>query len=237
MREKILAQLKSCREADYKKFNCKLIPGIDIEKVIGIRVPDIRKVAKELAKENFLEYINQLPKDCFFEERLIHGMLIGYGKMKVDKRLELLIEFVPYIDNWATCDTVIATQKWVSKNEEVVWEFLQEFLRNDEEFRKKDKEFIIRFGVVMLLDYYINERYIDRALESLQKINNPAYYVMMGVAWCLCLCYIRFPEKTEAVLKWGQLDDTTQNKTIQKIRESYRVSKERKEKVLKYKRK
>ena len=109
-------------------------------------------------------------------------------------------------------------------------EYLLPYLRSDEEF-------FIRFGVVMLLDHFITEDYIDLVLEEMDKIHQDAYYVKMAVAWNLSVCFVKFRDKALSYLRTNHLDDWTYNKTIQKIRESYRVTKEDKEMLLKMKRK
>lgn len=224
MREPIRKKLKESSEADYKAFNCKLNPGVDPDRVLGVRLPVLRGIAKEIAKGDFRKYIHQLPQDCFFEERMIHGMILGYCKVDWKDWCDLVEGFVPHIKDWATCDSGAMTMKAIKKHHEKGWSFLQQFLQSGEEFSR-------RFGAVMLLAHYVREDYIDRVLEAYDKIDKEPYYVMMAVAWGISHCYVAFPEKTEAFLRKGSLDVKTHNKAIQKIRESNRVDREEKERL------
>ena len=139
---------------------------------------------------------------------------------------------VPRIDNWAVCDTFCGDLKFADReeNRRRVWEFLQSYLSDD-------REYFLRFGVVMIMDHYIDVSHIDSILKILAGIHHEGYYVKMAVAWALSMCYVAFPQKTEALIKNNRMDDFTHNKTIQKIRESYRVSKEDKERLKGLKRK
>lgn len=237
VREEILQELMAAKDEAYKEFNCRLIPGVDIDKVIGIRIPKVRTVAKKLAKENFREYIDQLPRDCMYEERMIHGMAIGYATHDYDEWEEAVSQFIPYIHDWATCDSCASTMKIVRKEPERGMRFLRSLLKADGEFKK-------RFGLVMIMDHFVNgsapdrdPKYIKSILNDAAAVDTEKYYVMMAVAWLISVCFVKFPEETEELLQSGRLDDVTQNKAIQKIRESYRVPKEEKERLKELKRK
>lgn len=229
MRNEILQQLMKEREENYKDFNCKLIPGVDKNRVLGIRIPKLRKIAKEISNANYMEYIKELPQDCYYEERMIHGMILGYIKIEIEKEFGLIRDFVPYINDWATCDSVATGLKKSRKNLKATRVFLDEFLKSKEEYKS-------RFGVVMLLAHFINEDYIDDVLSQMATLETDRYYVMMAVAWTVSVCYIKFPDKTTKLFESNRLDGITQNKSIQKIRDSYRVAKEDKEKLLLFKR-
>jgi hypothetical protein len=164
------------------------------------------------------------------EETMLQGMTLGYVKSDFAGIRPYLDAFLPKIKNWSVCDSTCASLKIASKEPEAVLEYLLPYLRSDEEF-------FIRFGVVMLLDHFITEDYIDLVLEEMDKIHQDAYYVKMAVAWNLSVCFVKFRDKTLSYLRTNHLDDWTYNKTIQKIRESYRVTKEDKEMLLKMKRK
>ena len=133
------------------------------------------------------------------------------------------------INSWGICDSSCATCHFMKKDQEYWYGYLQKWL-------KSSREYEIRFGVVCLLDFFINEAYIDAVLEEMKKIHHDGYYVKMAVAWAVSICYIHFPEKTQKLLKENSLDDWTHNKTIQKIRESLRISKEEKEMLKTWKR-
>ena len=149
--------------------------------------------------------------------------------MNVEERLNYIESFVPKIDNWAICDSFCNTLKFVNKNKEIMWEFIQSYLKSYNEFE-------IRFAVVIILNYYITEDYIDLVLKTLDNIKHDGYYVKMAVAWAISMCFIKFEEKTMAYLKDNSLDDFTYNKSLQKICESLRVDKNTKELIKSMKR-
>lgn len=213
-----------------KKFTESLHPGI--ENVLGIRIPALRQLGAQIAKDDWQNYL-QTADTYYMEERILQGMVIGNLKMKdVEAYLSLVAEFVPIINSWSVCDTFdfYGKQRFVDKNKERVWEFLESWLKSDQEYE-------IRFGVVMAMAHYIDEEYIDKVLQWTDRIHHEGYYVKMAVAWALSVCYVKFPQKTMDYLKKNNLDDFTYNKALQKIVESYRVSPEDKEIIRSMKRK
>ena len=144
-------------------------------------------------------------------------------------RINYIESFVPKIDDWAICDSFCNTLKFVNKNKEIMWEFIQSYLKSYNEFE-------IRFAVVIILNYYITEDYIDLVLKTLDNIKHDGYYVKMAVAWAISMCFIKFEEKTMAYLKDNSLDDFTYNKSLQKICESLRIDKNTKELIKSMKR-
>lgn len=218
MKNQIREELFKLKDDKYKEFHSSLCPGVDT--IIGVRVPVLRKYAKELSKGNWKENFNQIQND-YYEEIMLQGMIIGIAIKDVEELKTYLEDFVPKIDNWAVCDVCCAGLKLTQKNMKEMWRFLQKYL-------KSDKEFEIRFGIVMLLDYYINEEYIEKLLQIFDATKNEGYYVKMAIAWAISICYIKFPEKTEKYLESCRLDTFTYKKSIQKIKESYRVSPEQK---------
>lgn len=217
IREKIF----ELADEKYKEFHSGLCPNTN--NIVGVRVPVLRNYAKELARGDFRKYLANA-KDEYYEEVMLQGMVIGLAKMELEERLDYVKRFVPKIDNWAICDVFCAGLKFVNKNKEKVWKFLKQYL-------KSNKEFEIRFGVVMLLDFYITEDYIDRVIKILNEIKHEGYYVKMAVAWAISICYIKFPSETMKLLHENELDDFTYNKALQKIIESYRVSEEDKKMI------
>jgi 3-methyladenine DNA glycosylase AlkD len=235
MRVELLQRMEALREEAYKNFSANLIPGIDREKMLGVRIPALRKIATELLKGDqteLIDYIHTLSNEdqngVLYEEKLLWGILLAKAKMTNDERMAGYRAFVPAIDNWAVCDIASATLPAIKKNPEPWMDFFLSYVRRDQEYE-------IRFGVVMLLANFIDEVHIDKVLLELSKVNHPAYYVTMAVGWTLSACYVRFPEKTEALMAKGNLTKEIQNKTIQKIRESNRVSKVNKEHMKGYK--
>ena len=202
----------------YKKFHSGLCPNTD--NIIGVRLPQLRQIAKDIAKDDWREYLKNCQED-YYEENLINGLVIAYAKCDAEEKLKYIERFIPKIDNWATCDSFCNSLKFTTKNRELVWDFLQQYLNSD-------KEFEIRFAVVMMLNFYITEEYIDIVLKTLNKIHHDGYYVKMAVAWAVSICFVHFEEKTMDFLKNNELDDFTYNKSLQKICESLRVDKDTK---------
>lgn len=231
VRQKLLA----LAEPEYRAFHSNLLPGI--EHILGVRVPKLRDLAKQIVKAVSSDpdqsiwrmYLDTVQCE-YYEEAMIFGMIIGYAKMDDEERIQRLDSFVPLINNWAVCDCCCSTLKFMAKNPEGWFPYLLGQIQ-------KGDEFSIRFGVVCLMDYYITEAWIDRLLQIFQSVCHEAYYVKMAVAWAVSMCYVKFPEKTREFLETDTLDTFTHNKSIQKIRESYRVSKAEKEELNKLKRK
>lgn len=223
----IRERLFKLQDEEYKKFHSSLCPNVD--NIIGVQIPKLRTIAKEIAKENPEEFLN-FAQTHYYEEKVLYGLVIGYMKADLKTRKYYLDKFVPIIDSWAVCDCCVSSFKFVNKNKEEMWTYTQKYL-------KSNKEFELRFAVVILMGYYLTEEYIDKVLEIYNNIKNDAYYVKMAVAWALSFCYIKFPEKTMKLFANNQLDNFTYNKALQKIIESSRVSKEEKDKIRKMKRK
>ena len=226
MKEKIRQDLLQMADEKYREFHAALCPGT--QNMIGIRVPVLKSYGKEIAKGNWREYL-QNAQDDYYEETLLQGIVIGMAKMPIQELLQRLEKFIPKINNWAVCDVTCASLKAIKKNLDIVWDFLQPYL-------KSTKEFEVRFAVVILLDFYVTDEYIDRVLQELDKIKQKDYYAKMAIAWAISICYIKQREKTLEYLNKSQLDDFTYNKAIQKTLESTRISKEEKVMLKKLKR-
>ena len=150
------------------------------------------------------------------------GMVIGLAVMDFDERLSLLDIFVPIIDNWAVCDIAIGDLKSVKKNKDKMYEYVQKYLNSDREYE-------VRFAVVVLMQYFIEDDYIDKVLQIYDNVEHEGYYVKMAVAWAISVCFVKYRKLTIEYLNNSNLDNFTYNKALQKIRESNRVSKEDKE--------
>ena len=190
----------------FKTFHSRLCPNTD--NIIGVRLPLLRQLAKRNCKGRLEKFLSN-SKEEYYEEILINGLVIAYAKCDVEERLNYIESFVPKIDNWAICDSFCNTLKFVNKNKEIMWEFIQPYLKSYNEFE-------IRFAVVIILNYYITEDYINLVLKTLDNIKHDGYYVKMAVAWAISMCFIKFEEKTMAYLKDNSLDDFTYNKSLQK---------------------
>ena len=206
-------ELFNNQDLKYKEFHSKLVPSIDDSKIIGVRIPQLRKIGKALADNDFAW--------DYYEEVMLHGFYIGYSKLPYEDRLTLLNEFVPKIDNWAVCDCVCSTLKFVNKNK-------AEFLHYLKKYMDSDREYEIRFALVMLMDYYIDDEYSDFAVEYFKIINSDYYYVNMAAAWALSVAFVKYREKVLPLIENNALTKEIHNMTISKIRDSFRVDKETK---------
>lgn len=206
LRQKLLEN----QDLKYKEFHKKLVPNIDENKIIGVRIPIIRKIAKEAFlsnAENKLEY---------YEEIMVYGLTLGMIKCSADEHMNQLEGFVKLIDNWAVCDTCCSSFKFTKKYKDEMYPFILSYIGKG--------EYETRFAVVMLMDYYLCDEYIDKVLEIIKNINSNYYYVNMACAWAVQAAFVKYRNKTLALLKSKCLNADVQNKAIQKIRDSYRVS-------------
>lgn len=216
--------LKSQQDLNYLEFHRKLVDTKDI--IIGIRTPILKKIAKEISRGNYLDFI-LLNQNHFYECVLIEGFVLGnIGYQK--NSFQLLSNFISKIDNWATCDLTVSHLKWVKKEKESVFSFIKDNLKSQSPWMK-------RFCFVLLLNYYIEEEYLDFIFNSCDNYQMDHYYVKMSIAWLISICFVKYKEETLEYLKRANLDIWTYNKAIQKIKESTRVSKEEKDIVQKIK--
>lgn len=211
--EDIRNLLNNLAEDKYKAFQHNLIPNVT--NVLGVRIPELRKIAKDISTNNWKSFVENEDK-VSFEEIMLEGFVIGYAKTDIDESLKYIEKFIPKINNWAVCDSCVTGFKFTKKNMPKVLDFTKLYLNSE-------KEFEVRFAVIMLLSFYITEEYIDEVLFLLNKVSNRAYYVQMAIAWAVSVCFVKFPERTESFLLNNTLDDFTHNKSIQKITESFRV--------------
>lgn len=211
-----------------QKFTANLHPGV--ENILGIRIPELRNLAQQIAKnDQWREYL-QNAGTFYMEERILKGMVIGYLKgLSLQEHLKLIADFVPLINSWSVCDTFCPTLKFSAKYPQEMWKFIQPYLFSAQEYE-------VRFGVVMLLGYYINDEYINQVLALFDEITHEGYYVKMAVAWAISVCYVKYPEDSMLYLLNSCLDKFTYNKALQKICESYRVSHEDKQRIRSLKR-
>lgn len=202
---------------NFKKFSEKLV--FTNYKMIGVKVPVLRKIAKEISKTNIDSFLSIVKSDTY-EEVMLEGLVISYIK-DIDVSLGYFNNFIKKIDNWSICDVCISSMKLVKKEREIFLKYIKKYLKSDDEF-------IVRVGVILLLDYYIDDDYIDLIFELIDNVNSSKYYVNMAIAWLISICFVKENEKTIKYLKNNNLDKFTYNKAIQKIIESRRVSLEEK---------
>ena len=215
LNEVIKKQLLEMQESGYKKFSAALIPGCD--NMLGIRLPLLKKMAKELAKGDWRTYLENACDD-YFEETMLQGFTLGFVKVDIEEILPYVKRFIPKINNWSVCDSFCASFKIAAKERERMWAFLMDY-REGEEFEQ-------RVVAVMLMDHFLTEEYIDRVTEVLVGLDNHGYYTRMAVAWAIATAYAKFPEKIKPVIEERRLNTWTHNKAIQKMIESFRISEE-----------
>lgn len=195
----------------YKKYNENLIGKNS--PIIGIRIPEIRKIAKGILKDNkdsifFNEY-----KGVYFEEKMLKGFIVSSSEEYFFKYVD---NYLNELDSWCLVDTFCNSCKFINKNKSKHWEFVKSLI-------KSNKEFIVRCGYVFILYYYLNDEYIDEIIELLH-LNFEDYYINMAISWCVCEAYINYPEKIEVLFSKKELSLFVHNKSIDKINDSLRVS-------------
>lgn len=226
MENTIREQLEELAEEKYRIFSSSLTPGKN--NILGVRLPLLRKLAANIVRGDWRTYLTKAEDDSM-EEVMLQGMVIGSCGAGIAELLELAKGFIPKIDCWSICDCFCSDLKIARKEPSLVWEFIQPYLASD-------KEYEIRFGVVMLL-HFIKPEYAPKAFAHFDQIHHEGYYVKMAVAWILSMYYVHLPELTYGYLKNNQLDHFTYNKALQKITESLRVDKETKKVIKSMKRK
>lgn len=222
---KFLKYLYTLQDKKYLEFHSKLVANSNI---IGIRTPILKNIAKEIAINNYNSFIKNNTHSTY-EETILHGLVIGYLKAPFKEILDYLDIFIPFNDNWAVNDIVCANLKVFKKNQNEGFKYINKLIKSKNEWN-------IRFGLVLLLDHYINDNYIDKIFDIIDNIKSDEYYVKMANAWLLSICYIKYPDKSYKYMLSSKLDDFTFNKAISKICDSYRIAKNIKENLKKLKR-
>ena len=217
--------LFSLKDIKYKDFNKSIILNSKYE-MIGIRLPIMRDIAKKISKtkiEDFLKYSN----NKYYEEIMIQGFVISHIKDE-EKFYKYFKNHITKIDNWSLCDSFCSSIKIVRKYENKYFNEAINLSLNKEEF-------ISRIGLVIILNHFINKDNLDEIYNTLNKINSDKFYINMAEAWLICELYINYPNETLEFIKSNKLNKFTQNKAINKIHDSYRVSKDEKEYLNKFK--
>ena len=212
-------RLFEMQDAEYRDFHAKLVPTMEKTKFIGIRTPMLRKFAKKFGKTEESEIFLQVLPHQYYEENNLHGLLIEQIR-DYDKCLEELERFLPFIDNWATCD--LLALHMMKKHRDV---FIREVFR----WIESDQPYTIRFGISMLMRHYLDEEFKTEYPEKVAAIRSEEYYVNMMRAWYFATAQAKQYEKVLPFLEKRPLDVWTHNKTIQKAIESYRITSEQKE--------
>ena len=211
-------QLFALQDLGYKQFHSKLMPTINPDVIIGVRTPQLRKLAKQIAKSTEVEnFMQQLPH-YYYEENNLHGFLIESIK-NFDACMEALNQFLPYVDNWATCDMM--TPKALKKDLPGLYEWVKIWIASEETYT-------IRFGINILMKYFLDEAFLPEYPEMVASVRSEEYYVKMVVAWYFATALAKQYDFVLPYLTEQRLDTWTHNKTIQKAVESYRITPEQK---------
>ena len=211
--EELKEELLELQDTAYRDFHLRTCP--QAEHVIGVRMPEQRRLAKQIVRSDFWYFLDQI-KPTYYEETLITGIVIATASMSLDDRFGYTAWFVPMINNWAICDCFCASFK--PKPEELAawWDFLMSY-------RKSQQEYELRFMLVMILDHFMSEEYLARIFGLLDEIKSDLYYVEMAKAWLVAEFFAKFRDQTLEYLQSDQLSVFAHNKAIQKICESRRV--------------
>lgn len=257
MRDEIRERLQTMSDAGYREFSASLIPASGRMEMLGVRLPVLRKYAKELSKGDWRAEL-AFAEDIYLEETMLRGMVLGCACRDVEELLKYLTDFIPRIRNWSVCDSVCSGLKLAEKYPREVWDFLQPYLYSGEEFPA-------RFALVMLLNHYVKLTegggkiarkravtmadlqeagtdsdtgqqtrqaqglYLEEILRALDREFPEGYYTQMAAAWLIAELFVVYPARTYRALRELRLDAFTRRKAVQKIRESLIPDKEVKE--------
>ena len=219
----LFAILSSMADEKYRLFSCKLLPDAVRKTVIGVRLPRLRTLAKNMVKNGAYAIVLNSSIGSTMEEKMVYGMLIGYAPLTDEQKFEYLLKFVPKIDCWSVCDCVCVSLKF--KDKKKLWAFL---LKN---YAKSTAEFELRFVLVMVLNHFLEEKYLEDVLRLVENISSPAYYVVMAQAWLLSMLYVKFPQSVLDFLTSHKVSTIVYAKTLQKILESRQISQIQREEI------
>ena len=223
----IYKELLSLQDKGYRDMQITIIPTVKADSIIGVRTPALRSLAKELAKREDIDtFLNDLPHK-YFEENQLHAFILS-GMKDADKAFELTDEFLPYVDNWATCDQM--SPKIFKKHKDILLEYIDKWI-------KSDLTYVKRFGIGMLMEHFLDEDFKTNYLTKVSKIRSDEYYVNMMTAWYFATALAKQYDATLPYIEKQKLDIWTHNKSIQKAVESYRMTPEQKEYLKTLKRK
>ena len=214
LEQKVQKQLMAMQDLKYRDFQCKLMPTVASDTVIGVRTPELRKFAKEFSKKPDVDEFLKILPHKYYEENNLHGFLIETIK-DYDRVITELDAFLPYVDNWATCDLM---------RPKIFQKHLEELLGNIKEWINDDHTYTIRFGIEMLMSFYLDEQFCPEFLELVSYVQSEEYYVNMMVAWYFATALAKQYDDTLPYIEQHRLSKWTHNKAIQKAVESYRIS-------------
>ncbi|MCQ2461901.1 MAG: DNA alkylation repair protein [Clostridia bacterium] len=216
--EEIEKRLFENADEKYRDFQAKLMPGVEIERIIGVRTPVLRKLAKEYAEnEKIGEFLSELPHK-YYDENNLHGFIISECK-DYEKAVKYTDAILPYVDNWATCD--LLSPKAFKKNRDRLSADIDRWLSSD-------RTYTVRFGLEMIMSHFLDDKFSVDFLEKAAEIRSEEYYVNMMLAWLFATALAKQWESTVPFIEQNRLDTWVHNKTIQKACESYRITGEQK---------
>ncbi|MBE5923294.1 MAG: DNA alkylation repair protein [Lachnospiraceae bacterium] len=216
--EDIKKELYTLQDIEYRDFQCGLIPNVEKEYFIGVRTPALKSLAKEYSKKDGIdEFLSELPHSTF-DENQVHAFIISEIK-DYDKCIDELEKFLPYVNNWATCDQM--SPKVFKKNREKLLSRIKEWI-------KSDKTYTVRFAIGMLMSHYLNEDFCIEYLDMVSAVRSEEYYINMMIAWYFATALAKQYDATIPYITENKLDNWTHNKAIQKAVESRRITDEQK---------
>lgn len=211
-------RLYELQDLKYRDMQIKIIPAIDPESVIGVRTPELKTMAKEILKSgDYEDFLEELPHK-YFEENQLQAFIIS-GMKDLNECMEELEKFLPYVDNWATCDQM--SPNIFKKYKEVLLTHIKDWINSE-------KTYTVRFGVGMLMEHFLDDDYDSSYPEMVAKLRSEEYYVNMMIAWYFATALAKQYESVLPFIEEKRLDDWTHNKAIQKSVESSRINDEQK---------
>ena len=210
----ITERLRELADEEYRAFQSRLVPNVPFERILGVRIPRLRKYAAEIRRGLPAREFIANPRHIYYDENNLHGLLISY-EGDYERALELLDEFLPYVDNWATCDLI--SPRAIAKHTDRLYTQIEKWLDSSHTYT-------VRFGIDMLIKYYAADRLTIDKLERVASLAQGDYYIDMAAAWYFATAMIWHKQEVLSLLESGQIDGAVRAKTIQKALESYRIS-------------
>ena len=212
-------ELFSLQDEGYREFQAKLIPGMGMDQVIGVRTPQLRKLARQIVKEeDTQDFLEELPH-AYFDETQLHAFVISEIR-DPEEAFRRTEQFLPYVDNWATCDQL---------SPKVFRKCRDELLKRIEQWLASGRTYTVRFGIGMLMQHFLDEAFDPKYPKMVSEVHSEEYYVNMMIAWYFATALAKQYEAVLPYIQKQKLDPWTHNKTIQKAVESYRITPQQKE--------
>ncbi|MGX8714756.1 MAG: DNA alkylation repair protein [Lachnospiraceae bacterium] len=217
-RDEIVTELFRMRDVDYALLQAKIIPTVAADRIIGVRTPALRVFAKDLYKDRDKEDFLSCTPHQYFDEDQLHAFVISLEK-NFDKCIAEVDAFLPFIDNWATCDQL--SPKVFKREPEKLLQYIQSWI-------KSDQTYTVRFAIGMLMQHFLDERFEVGYVDMVAEVKSEEYYINMMIAWYFATALAKQYERTVPYLEGKRLDGWVHNKAIQKSVESYRITDEQK---------